>query len=371
LDRTWIRILITGAIIAGSIILFYIIQYVIYRKYGLRNLAYDRWTEGTDPFEGDEIHLVEKVENNKLLPLPYLQVDSVVDPGLKFDRHVKIDIRYDQYLKSMFNLLPYMRITRKHRIMCQKRGIYDFDMATVCAGDLFGFETAKENRKVKCGITVFPRLVNIERIPFPSHNYIGNFAVKRWIVEDPFIISGVREYRYGDPLNRVNWNATARTGSLQVHKKDYSADPGFMIYLNYELDENMWDYVTDMQAIETGISYSASIAQYAVENGIRAGFACNGGKKGNTREWIRFEAEAGNVHLYKMLEGMSGLSSRLALSFGSLLKEDVESGMTGMDIIIITAYLGKNAEEQIENLKSMGNAVEVVWLQPGKAGDVL
>ncbi len=365
----WISVLIKTAVIVLTALLLYVLQYAVYRRFGLRSLTYNRWTEGMDPFEGEEIHMVERVENNKLLPLPYLQVDSAVDPGLKFERHIKIDVKYDQYLKSMFNLLPYMRITRKHTIKCLKRGIYELDMAIICAGDIFGFETVRETRKFDCRIIVYPRLVGIDRIPFPSHNYIGNFAVRRWIVDDPFVISGVREYQYGDPLNRINWNATARTGQLQVHKNDYSADPGFMIYLNYELDENMWDFVTDMDAIETGISYAASIAQYAIENGIKAGFACNGGKKGNMREWVRLMPEGGSTHLHRMLENMSGLSNRQAVSFGTILKEDSDAGMSGMDIIIITAYVNNTVDEQINYLKMLGNAVEIIRLDKRGSGD--
>ena len=40
------------------------------------------------------------------------------------------------------------------------------------------------------------------------------------LYEDPTRISGVRPYEAGDPLNRVHWRATARTGAL--HSKRIS-----------------------------------------------------------------------------------------------------------------------------------------------------
>ena len=59
------------------------------------------------------------------------------------------------------------------------------------------------------------------------------------------MVSGVREYTYSDPLNRINWKATARTGKFKVHNLDFTANPRLMIYLNVDISENMWDAVTE------------------------------------------------------------------------------------------------------------------------------
>ena len=365
MDKVVIARIILAAI---SVFALYIIQCIIYRKFGLRNITYERWIGSPDAFEGDCVQMIERVSNKKLLPVPYLQVDSLIDPGLKFERKVKVDVKYDQYMNSMFNLFPYTRITRRHTIKCIKRGCYDFDNATLIAGDILGFEVNREDIKFNSRLLVFPRIIPVDRIPFPSHNYIGNVSVKRWIVEDPFMVSGVREYRYGDPLNRINWNATAKAGNLQVHKQDYSADPEFMIYLNYEISDDMWDVVTDMDAIETGISYAASIAQYAIENGIKTGFACNGANRDNPREWVKYPPEGGSAQLYRIMECLAGLTSKRSVSFSAVLKEDADAGMTGMDIIIIAAYISDKAYEQIDILKMLGNSVEIIWLE-SKRGD--
>ena len=55
---------------------------------------------------------------------------------------------------------------------------------------------------------------------------VGSVNVPPWpagtSLEDPIRIAGARDYRPGDPLKRMHWKATARTGELQVRLVDPS-----------------------------------------------------------------------------------------------------------------------------------------------------
>ena len=140
----------------------------------------------------------------------------------------------------------------------QKDEVYTLDSAAITCGDLFGLQEISKTFQIDANLVVYPKILSMEDILLPSHSLQGDVVVRRWIVEDPFIISGVREYNYGDPLNRINWKATARTGQLQVRNNDFSAHPRILIYLNVDISEDMWEAVTDRERIEKGISYAAS-----------------------------------------------------------------------------------------------------------------
>lgn len=73
---------------------------------------------------------------------------------------------------------------------------------------------------------IYPVLLNLDELPLPIHSWLGELPVKRWIVEDPFLTAGIREYSSGDSMGLVNWKATARTGVMQVHKKITRLIPG-------------------------------------------------------------------------------------------------------------------------------------------------
>src|SRR5699024_9228119 len=147
-----------------------------------------------------------------------------------------------QFHKSLFSLKPYKKITRWHDVTCLKRGDYRMETVTMTSGDPLGFNPKHRVINVSnANILVYPNLVPLGDIPFPTHSWMGYITVRRWIVEDPFLTAGVREYTHGDSMNAINWKATARTGNLQVNKKDFTADPHLMIYLNFDdIEEDIW-----------------------------------------------------------------------------------------------------------------------------------
>ena len=110
--------------------------------------------------------------------------------------------------------------------------------------------------------------------------------VKRFIMPDPFLINGIRDYRPGDPLRSVHWGATARMGGrLQVKQFDTTSDPRALIILNVQTTEEQWGELMDYEqpVIEQGIRIAATLAMRALSCGVEAGFASNAcyqGEKG-------------------------------------------------------------------------------------------
>src|SRR5262249_12675967 len=68
-----------------------------------------------------------------------------------------------------------------------------------------------------------------------SRRPIGEIRLTHRLFEDPTRIAGVRHYQPGDPLNRVHWKATARTGVLHSKVYDASTIAGATILLAFHL----------------------------------------------------------------------------------------------------------------------------------------
>lgn len=62
--------------------------------------------------------------------------------------------------------------------------------------------------------TFIPGDVSIDRLKLPMHRLGGLLEGRRGMVEDPFAFAGMREYDGTDPMNRINWKASARSGNL-------------------------------------------------------------------------------------------------------------------------------------------------------------
>lgn len=346
-----------------TVIVLYI-QRRVYLRHGLHNIEYERYFSDETAFVGDEIHMVECISNKKLLPIPWLRLESRIDPALKFQSQNDLDIKYGEYHKSFFSMGSYKRITRKHRIKCDRRGFYSLNSAVITCGDALGMEETCKNIELSSNLLVYPGAIRMEEILFPVHNWLGEIVVKRWIVEDPFIISGVRDYNYGDPLNQINWKATARSGEIKVHNLEHTSSPSLMIYLNVDDSENVQGYVANRDIIEKGITYAASIAHYALAKGIETGFGSNGYIVDQPKRVIRVAPGVGSGQLMLLLEVMAKMVIAQSKVFSTFVEEDILSGVTNRDYLFITCYVDEDIMRKIDRLKGMGNSVEIIRLSP-------
>lgn len=341
----------------------------IYKKWGLSQIRYSRYFNRHAVFEGEKIEMIDEIANNKLLPLPWLRLESRIDVHLKFGKlEEEVDTQNEAFHRTLFSLMPYQKIKRKHHVLCSKRGYYRLKTVSLTTGDPFGFAEGNESYTGSAEIIVYPRLVSMRDIALPTHRFLGDIIAKRWIIDDPFLVSGVRNYSHGDPMNRINWKATARVNHLQVNKREFTSDHYLMIYLNFDRHHDKWETDQYEARIEKGISYAATLANEALSNGVEVGFGCNSYlvdqflKIDRIKDSVRIEPENGHQQLNYLLETMAKLAIDQSQSFNQFLQEDIENSRENTDILMITAVLTKEVEEKISKIKSLGNSVELFWL---------
>jgi uncharacterized protein (DUF58 family) len=347
-------------------LLVVIAQSVIFRYFGQKGITYRRSFNTKACFQGEEIELVEQIANRNVIPVPWLRLESLIHAGLKFQRQFNLDINSGsmfQNHKSLFSLLPFTRVTRRHRVVCLQRGFYRLNSASLTCGDLLGLYRHTKQLSLDVELVVYPKPAAVEEIAMPFRSWQGEQSVKRWIVDDPFMISGVREYRYGDSMNAINWKSTARSGRLQVHQRDYTADRRLMIVLNVEDHEKQWNQVSDSELIERGIAFAAGFAQMAIEQGLEAGFGTNGYLTDLPHEPVRIEPQRGSEQLTLLLDTMAKLVIARRVAFEDWLDEMAASGMSNLDVLIISAYVSDKMLHPIERIRGNGNSVEVFMLQ--------
>ncbi|MBU9713404.1 DUF58 domain-containing protein [Evansella tamaricis] len=354
-----------------------IAQAYIFKKWGLNKIEYSRYFFDKAVFEGEETEMVEEIINKKFLPIPWLRLESKISSNLVFKQQDSLSVVGEQFHRSFFSLMTYQKIRRRHKITCTKRGYYQLKTVSISVGDPFGIDKKSKTLHVSSNLLVYPRFLPMEEIPLPSNSWQGDILVRRWIMDDPFIFAGVREYTYGDTMKSVNWSATARIGALQVSKKDFTADHNLMIYLNFDQTEDIWKEIEDKDMVEKGISYAASIAQYTISNGIPTGFGCNSylddpsERIKRIKNSVRIEGMNGNNHLTHILQTMAMLRVDRSMNFGSFLQEDVDQRRTNTDIILITAFISETIQKHIRSLEALGNSVEIIYLTNSDQGEIM
>jgi len=348
-------------IVAAVGIIF--LQGRLFQRYVLRKVTYQRHFQTKSCFRGDRVELIEQLSNEKWLPVPWLRVESLLSTHLHFQKLDNFAVSSGQLYqnhKSFFSLLPYTKITRKHHITCAKRGWYKLQTVTLTGGDLIGMSMSSQQISLDGQFLVYPRPAEVPVHELPYHSWQGDQSVRRWIISDPFVIAGVRDYQAGDTYKQINWKATAKTGQLQVHQHDFTADRRLMIYLNVDDAEGMWRSVTDHALIERGIEWAAGAAEAVIQQGMEVGFATNMPIVGS-RESVKLEPHSGHEHLIGLYETMAKLEIERSELFDYLLESEVQSGFSERDVLIITAYWNEKFEMLAERLRYNGNAV-AVWI---------
>jgi uncharacterized protein (DUF58 family) len=334
----------------------------VLKRYGLSNIHYSRVFDRDSVFLGEEALVIEKIENLKLLPVPLLVVESAVADGIEFASQKNLVIRHGFYHQSSFFLPPFMRIRRKHKVRFLKRGCFYLTEAALNCCTWYGLLTSTKIVKFSTRIVVYPKLVSLEPIPMPSRTWSGDVTVTRWIVDDPFMIAGSRPYRPGDPLNRINWKATARTGSLHSHNTEFTASPKLMISLSFDINEEMWDRVTEPERIEKAISFAASTAIQMIGRGIETGLLCNGkivdGDKSSP--FIYIEPLGGQNHLRLILENLAMLTMVRSFSIYSLMQRFIDQKDFDVSMLVITPYTNDRMRQQLGYYKANGGNAEII-----------
>ncbi|MDF9839160.1 MULTISPECIES: DUF58 domain-containing protein [unclassified Paenibacillus] len=340
---------------------------VIYQRNALKKLSYSRYFSASAVYQGEQIEMVEEIVNRKLLPLPWLRLESSLARGLEFASQDNLGVSsgeiYQNHI-SLFYLRSYRHIRRRHQIRCTQRGLFRLESVTMTTGDLFGMSRNSKQFPLQLELLVYPQMMDIYELPLPVHSWLGELPVKRWIVEDPFLTAGTREYRPGDSLGAMNWKATARTGVMQVHQKDHTADVRLIICLNVENSDNMWRNITDTERIELGIRYAATVAEYADGHGLEIGLMSNGRLDGETDAVNA--AQAGS--LLEMLGLLARLQLDRTLPMSRLLELEAENSPSDRDYLIISCHRGAELMHAAEELRLLGNGV--AWLDiPGEGRD--
>jgi len=359
---------VQGLFIALLIVL--VLQSLYFSRRNFKSIRYRRYFSPNEANEGETVTLVEHIENTRLMPIPWVQIESQLGSELLIGRS-KERRMLRQFHRSLFALPPYSTVTRRHPVTCTKRGFYYVPSATLTTGDMLGIANRKSRDIVTdTTLTVYPTIADIEDVFRLRNSFSGDIVVRRWIMEDPFLIKGVRDYVSGDPQNHINWKATARVGHLQVHNYDFSSDLRLMLVLNIETEDGQWSVTRDPGCVEREISYAASIAQYALDNGIEVGFTTNGMYVDEPETPVYLPPFSSAEQLSSILLALAKLTIQRSKLFQNMLEDLADSGMSGYDIVLITAYTCAGIEEQAQRLRDQGNSVEFLMVDPTPENEI-
>ena len=394
-------VLVCVAVLAAAFILrIPFFAYVVYTLVGVGLISHIMGRFALDRMElerhcsrvkaeiGEDATVSVEVRNRKALPVPWLIVEDVIPERLDADGERALAVL----------MLPFRRRSMRYRVKCKYRGYHQIGPTVLESGDFFGLVRRFLTGSERNFITVYPRVVPIGHWGIRTKRPIGEVVVRQRLHEDPTRVGGVRHYQRGDPLNRIHWRATARTGELHSRIYEHSTLIGANILLDFH--QPSWEAAIEAQTdgpakpptdwfenSEFAMTVAASVAAFVIEQKQCVGFISNGG---DAAERVRLEMEQqgaetrteameqaheeeditrlrpvevppqkGDTQWAQLMETFAHLEVRDALTCGELISNEHAGWPREAALIIVVPALPPRLLQQIARLRDAGFLVSV------------
>ncbi|HEY3856035.1 MAG TPA: DUF58 domain-containing protein [Verrucomicrobiae bacterium] len=276
-----------GTVVLLAVGLYFQLNLLVYAMYVLLgvlliNRFFTRaWVGAVDArrFGGDEVFEIGShtdikvaVQNIGTLTVPWV----ILEDALSRDALTQMP----QRIKAQGGRLALTRLPANHtHVMTYKvqflmRGYYQIGPLLVETGDVFGLHRRFRVMTEPNFALVMPKVLPLEGYNLASRRPIGEIRLAHRLFEDPTRIAGVRPYQHGDPLNRIHWRASARTGQWQSRQCESSCVVGATFLLDFHA--RSFDGPRAIVSAELAIVTVASLANAVYLTGQQIGFISNG-----------------------------------------------------------------------------------------------
>lgn len=213
--------------------------------------------------QGEEVDVELTVTNRHGWPIPWIYIEDQHPPDFpRRGENARLAV-----------LMPGRSITVRYTLTCPRRGYHRVGPVLIESGDLFGLQKRFRTGGQQNYVAVLPTVAYIETFTIAAKRPQGPVRISNRIYEDPTRISGLREYVPGDPLNRIHWKVSARTGQLYVKQNEPSSVLGATLVL--DLHDESYSPENKDGRMELAITTAASLGYLLQMAGEQVGMLTN------------------------------------------------------------------------------------------------
>jgi uncharacterized protein (DUF58 family) len=335
---------------------------------------------------GETLAVQITVNNGSWLPVPWLLLEDMLPARDMLEGRQRLRVKKRRMKIAM--LAGNGQTTLSYQIEFKMRGYYQVGPLVLESGDLFGL-----HRRYCVGtqphfVLVYPRVLPLEGYDLATRRPIGEVRLTHRLFEDPTRIAGVRPYQTGDPLTRVHWRATARTG--QLHSKIY--EPSTIAGASLLLDFHEAGYHSKGEPFrsELAVTAAASLAHAVAQLGQQIGLVSNGHdaldrirREGwahdyRTRDAARqsvvmretsdrlqplvVETRRGPEQVQRILEVLARIELTDGLTLPELIGETTSRLPRDATVIALLAQVSEETALALGNLRRRGHAVTAILI---------
>lgn len=305
----------------------------------------------TEP--GQVVTLHTRVENHSRLPVPFIRLKMIFELDVSIlgeerwlRRHCTRGIQL-QTVEERLSLMPLRSAMWDLRFTCKHRGPVRVGRARLSAGDLLGFrETVEEHPHTT--VVVMPDRSRDRQALEAVGGFLGDISVRRFILEDPVLTVGFRDYTGREPLKSISWTRTAVTGTMQVKQYDHTAEQTVMVLLNVSGAKK--------EELEACFRLTRSVCETLERRKIPFGLRTNGNLSTPTGKLFHLAEGLGTSHLNAVLYGLGMADDTCYRGFASLVKQALKGRRNQEAYIVITPPPDAAAHAAIRELEKGSNS---------------
>jgi uncharacterized protein (DUF58 family) len=238
----------------------------------ISNISAIRRTGDLTAEVGDRVKVSIKIRNAGWLPVPWVLLEDALPRRALKQKPPRLEV---EGKRLQIRMLPGGKDSvLQYKIDCRMRGYYQVGPLVMETGDLFGLHRRYRVDADPHYLLVYPRVVPLPGYDLASRRPVGDIRLMHRLYEDPTRVAGVRPYQAGDPLNRVHWRATARTGTLHSKVYEPSSLAGATLLLDFH--KSGFHRRGEPHRSELAVTTAASLASAVCEMGQQVGLITNG-----------------------------------------------------------------------------------------------
>lgn len=312
------------------VIVFVVVFAVLHELFGLTDSLEKLYYKGeldkvlVEP--GEEITLCHSVVNQSWFPVLYVNLMAALHEEAEC-------LEKGTYSKYRMYMPGYRKWKAKVRFALKKRGCYHFGHYYIEAGDIFGLRSKVRSGDENHEVVVMPDKTDAVAVWKAYSGFIGDISVQRFILEDPVLTIGFREYTGHEPMKSISFTQTAKMGKTYVKCYDYTTEMKVTVLLNM--------YSGTDEELEHCLEIVRTVCEDLEARHIPYAFASNG----DIAEYMA--PGLGSAHYNRLMKQMGKSNLTGFYSLETLLEKCETNRHRGRGFILVTPPLDEKSLETV------------------------
>ena len=346
----WIMALIAAVFILAVLNIAYTLYFMVIRQ----SMSPGELTAG------ESGTLVVSVSNRGLFPIAHVELWYDTFKTLAGGSPAGDAITDFAAYSFVSGIMPSGDRTIRQEIHFPYRGSYKPGVLKARLCDVFGlisYDLPLSMYENKPSILVLPRAYSPVVDSWGENPFTGGADIGK-DEQEPYSVAEIRQYRPGDPLKRVHWKLTARTGILQVKEYDGVLSPRAAVFLDlsgHGLTGENASAFEDRMCQNAAALCAAALDSYTP---LRLA-VCS--------EESMSLSGALPQELIVFRRFLAGLRFDCPFNFCEVVRMEMDSHPEAGSILVVTALLTPELSDYLASLRSQGREVStlVVPLEDG------